>query len=191
MINWISNKIDYKKDSISAPPQDLWQFIVWSCDGTWKFIFLGAAASTLAGSFEMITTLALGWVVDAAQLDGGRSLFFSSNKILLLFCVLIFVFFRPLSFCLSALFQAILGPKILNMTLLKLHKWTLGQSVSFFDNDFAGRIAQKQLQTANSLSTLITDFLQTGVYALASVISAMIIVGAFDLKSTVFVALGS
>ena len=58
----------------------------------------------------------------------------------------------------------------------------------FFDNDFAGRIAQKQLQTANSLSTLITDFLQTGVYALASVVSAMIIVGAFDLKSTLFVA---
>ena len=189
MINWISNKIDYKKDSVSAPPQDLWKFIVWSCGGTWKFIFLGAAASTLAGSFEMITTLALGWVVDAAQLDGGRSFFFSANKALLLFCILIFVFFRPLSFCLSALFQAILGPKILNMTLLKLHKWTLGQSVSFFDNDFAGRIAQKQLQTANSLSTLITDFLQTGVYALASVISAMIIVGAFDLKSTVFVAL--
>ena len=155
MINWISNKIDYKKDSVSAPPQDLWKFIVWSCGGTWKFIFLGAAASTLAGSFEMITTLALGWVVDAAQLDGGRSFFFSANKALLLFCILIFVFFRPLSFCLSALFQAILGPKILNMTLLKLHKWTLGQSVSFFDNDFAGRIAQKQLQTFYKLvSTL-------------------------------------
>jgi len=188
MINWISNKIDYKKDSMSPPPQELWRFIIWSCGGTWKFIFFGAAASTLAGSFEMITTIALGWVVDAAQADNGRSLFFSANKILLLFCILIFIFLRPLSFCLSALFQAILGPKILNMTLLKLHKWTLGQSVSFFDNDFAGRIAQKQLQTANSLSTLITDFLQTGVYALASVVSAMIIVGAFDLKSTLFVA---
>ena len=188
MINWISNKIDYKKGSMSPPPQELWRFIIWSCGGTWKFIFFGAAASTLAGSFEMITTIALGWVVDAAQADNGRSLFFSANKILLLLCILIFVFLRPLSFCLSALFQAILGPKILNMTLLKLHKWTLGQSVSFFDNDFAGRIAQKQLQTANSLSTLITDFLQTGVYALASVVSAMIIVGAFDLKSTLFVA---
>ena len=173
---------------MSPPPQELWRFIIWSCGGTWKFIFFGAAASTLAGSFEMITTIALGWVVDAAQADNGRSLFFSANKILLLFCILIFIFLRPLSFCLSALFQAVLGPKILNMTLLKLHKWTLGQSVSFFDNDFAGRIAQKQLQTANSLSTLITDFLQTGVYALASVVSAMIIVGAFDLKSTLFVA---
>ena len=120
MINWISNKIDYKKDSVSAPPQDLWKFIVWSCGGTWKFIFLGAAASTLAGSFEMITTLALGWVVDAAQLDGGSSFFFSANKALLLFCILIFVFFRPLSFCLSALFQAILGPKILNLSLIHI-----------------------------------------------------------------------
>ena len=188
MINWLSNKIDYKKESASPPPQELWKFILWSCGGTWKFIFLGAAASTLAGSFEMITTIALGWVVDAAQVAGDRTFFFNINKLLLFFCVLIFIFFRPLSFCLSALFQAVLGPKILNMTLLRLHKWTLGQSVSFFDNDFAGRIAQKQLQTANSLSTLITDFLQTGVYALASVIAAMVIVGSFDLKSTAFVA---
>ena len=188
MINWLSNKIDYKKESASPPPQELWKFILWSCGGTWKFIFLGAAASTLAGSFEMITTIALGWVVDAAQVANDRTFFFNINKLLLFFCVLIFIFFRPLSFCLSALFQAVLGPKILNMTLLRLHKWTLGQSVSFFDNDFAGRIAQKQLQTANSLSTLITDFLQTGVYALASVIAAMVIVGSFDLKSTAFVA---
>ena len=188
MINWLSNKIDYKKESASPPPQELWKFILWSCGGTWKFIFLGAAASTLAGSFEMITTIALGWVVDAAQVADDRNFFFNINKLLLFFCVLIFLFFRPLSFCLSALFQAVLGPKILNMTLLRLHKWTLGQSVSFFDNDFAGRIAQKQLQTANSLSTLITDFLQTGVYALASVIAAMVIVGSFDLKSTAFVA---
>ena len=189
MITWISNKIDYKKKSETPPPEDLWNFIIWSCSGTWIFIFCGASAAILAGSFEMITTIALGWVVDSAQSDTGQAFFFSSNKILLISCVLIFVLFRPLSFCLSALFQAVLGPKILNMTLLKLHRWTLGQSVSFFENDFAGRIAQKQLQTANSLSTLITDILQTGVYSLASVVAAMIVVGSFDLTSTAFVAI--
>ena len=189
MITWISNKIDYKKTSDNPPPRDLWNFIIWSCSGTWTFIFFGACAAVLAGSFEMITTIALGWVVDAAQSDNSQAFFFSSNKILLIICVLIFLIFRPLSFCLSALFQAVLGPKILNMTLLKLHRWTLGQSISFFENDFAGRIAQKQLQTANSLSTIITDILQTGVYSLASVIAAMLVVGSFDLASTVFVAL--
>ena len=79
MINWISNKIDYKKESASPPPQELWKFILWSCGGTWKFIFLGAAASTLAGSFEMITTIALGWVVDAAQVADDRNFFFNIN----------------------------------------------------------------------------------------------------------------
>ena len=93
MINWLSNKIDYKKESASPPPQELWKFILWSCGGTWKFIFLGAAASTLAGSFEMITTIALGWVVDAAQVAGDRTFFFNINKLLLFFCVLIFIFF--------------------------------------------------------------------------------------------------
>ena len=69
MITWISNKIDYKKTSDNPPPRDLWNFIIWSCSGTWIFIFFGACAAVLAGSFEMITTIALGWVVDAAQSD--------------------------------------------------------------------------------------------------------------------------
>ena len=77
MINWLSNKIDYKKESASPPPQELWKFILWSCGGTWKFIFLGAAASTLDGSLEMITTIALGWVVDAAQVADNRTFFFN------------------------------------------------------------------------------------------------------------------
>ena len=108
----------------------------------------------------MITTIALGWVVDAAQVVDDRTFFFNINKLLLFFCVLIFLFFRPLSFCLSALFQAVLGPKILNMTLLRLHKWTLGQSVSFFDNDFAGRIAQKEIQEPSQAKKIFDDFIK-------------------------------
>ena len=77
MITWISNKIDYKKKSETPPPEDLWNFIIWSCSGTWIFIFCGASAAILAGSFEMITTIALGWVVDSAQSDTGQAFFFS------------------------------------------------------------------------------------------------------------------
>ena len=35
------------------------------------------------------------------------------------------------------------------------------QSVTFFDNDFAGRIAQKEMQTARAVSDVVMEVLQT------------------------------
>jgi ATP-binding cassette, subfamily B, bacterial len=55
------------------------------------------------------------------------------------------------------------------LVLSRLHRWTLGQAVTFFDNDFAGRIAQKQMQTARAVTDVATETINTVAFALASV----------------------
>jgi len=42
-----------------------------------------------------------------------------------------------------------LAPGISNRTRLLNHRYVLRQSMGFFQNDFAGRVAQKVLQTGN------------------------------------------
>ena len=37
----------------------------------------------------------------------------------------------------------VIQPNTNPLVLSRLHRWSMGQSVTFFDNDFAGRIAQK------------------------------------------------
>ena len=50
-----------------------------------------------------------------------------------------------------------IGPNILKLVLARLYRWTMGQSVTYFDNDFAGRVAQKQMQAARSLTEIVIE----------------------------------
>ena len=56
----------------------------------------------------------------------------------------------------------------------------MGQAVTFFDNDFAGRIAQKQMQTARAVTDVATEFINTVCFALASLVGSTIFLLAID-----------
>jgi ATP-binding cassette subfamily B protein len=53
--------------------------------------------------------------------------------------VLFYLLLRPLFFGTSAAFNGIvLPPNLSPLIQSRLHRWSLGHSVTFFDNDFAG-----------------------------------------------------
>ncbi len=142
---WFASLIDPEARADTPPPRTLGRFLGWMLSGAWPAIFAAAVASALAGAFEVVTALILGDVIDAA-LGSDPASFFSDNVWLLVGVVAFLLILRPLSFGASAAFQALaLGPNINNLVLSRLHRYTMGQSVTFFDNDFAGRIAQKQM----------------------------------------------
>jgi ATP-binding cassette, subfamily B, bacterial len=72
------------------------------------------------------------------------------------------------------------GPNVMPLVLSRLHRWTLGQPVTFFDNDFAGRIAQKQMQAARAVTDVVTELINTAAFALASVIGSAIFLLVID-----------
>jgi len=97
-----------------------------------------------------------------------------------------FVFYlvlRPLSFGISAASNSIIvGPNVMPLVLSRLHRWTLGQAVTFFDNDFAGRIAQKQMQAARAVTDVVTEMINTVAFALASIIGSVIYLLVIDIR---------
>jgi ATP-binding cassette subfamily B protein len=52
--------------------------------------------------------------------------------------------------------------------------------VTFFDNDFAGRIAQKQMQTARSATDVVASMIETAAFALSSVLGSVILLSTID-----------
>ena len=52
--------------------------------------------------------------------------------------------------------------------------------MTFFDNDFAGRIAQKQMQAARAVTDVATEMINTVAFALASIIGSVIYLIAID-----------
>jgi len=98
--------------------------------------------------------------------------------------------FRPALFGLSAAFQSVvIGPNLFTLVVGRLHRWTLGQAVTFFDNDFAGRIAQKQMQVARSLTEVIIETVNAVLFALATVVGTAILIIGIDARLLIILAL--
>ncbi len=170
------------------PPQTLLAFLGWCLRGSTKITLLAGLVSALAGTLEVATALMLGWVIDAA-LTSNAETYFADNVLLLLGVMAFFVVLRPLILGLSGLMQAVVvGPSLSNLILSRLHRHSLGQSVTFFDDDFAGRIAQKQMQAARAATDLIVDMINTVAFALASLVGSVILLLTIDVRSAALLA---
>ncbi len=87
-----------------------------------------------------------------------------------------FLILRPIAFGASAYANSVVvQPNVMPLVLTRLNRWTLGQSVTFFDNDFAGRIAQKQMQTARALTDVANEVINVVFFALASIIGSVLL----------------
>jgi ATP-binding cassette subfamily B multidrug efflux pump len=60
------------------------------------------------------------------------------------------------------------------------HRWMLDQSMSFFQDEFAGRVAQKVMQTALAIRETVMKLTEVFVYVVVYFIGAMLLVGQAD-----------
>lgn len=184
-IQRLGGLIDSQQKADGPPPQTLARFFRWALSGAWPVIFLAGLISALAGATEVLTMYLLGRVVDVASLTApiGNSIGLFALAIVLLMVL------RPVLFGVSASFQSVvIGPNLFTLVVGRLHRWTLGQAVTFFDNDFAGRIAQKQMQVARSLTEVVIETVNAVLFALASVLGAGFLVSAVDPRLLIVLA---
>jgi len=171
------------------PPRRLGAFLGWCLSGAWPMLGLAAAASAVAGTAEVLTALLLGRVIDTA-LAAGPGQVFSQHWPLLLGFAGFFLVARPLLFGLSAATNAlVVQPNVMPLVLSRLHRWTMGQAVTFFDDDFAGRIAQKQMQTARAVTDVTSETINVVAFALASLVGSAFLLTTIDWRAAVALVL--
>jgi len=183
----ISDWINPFHPADGPPPQDLGAFMRWCLSGAWPVLWLAAFLSAAAGAMEAGTAWILGRVIDATISAGPERFFEGSSLALVLGAVAFFLVARPVLFALSAASNAIMvQPNVNPLVLSRLHRWTLGQNVGFFDDDFAGRIAQKQMQAARAVTDVAAEVINVVAFALASLVGSVALLLAIDWR----VALG-
>ncbi|MEM1130357.1 MAG: ABC transporter ATP-binding protein [Pseudomonadota bacterium] len=181
--HWIETRIDAFRPSDRPPPRTLWAFFGWCLSGSWLWLGVAAAASSVAGALEAVSALMLGYVIDTA-ISAGPDAFMSTHLWLIVALIVFFVVLRPIAFGLSATTNSLMvGPNVQPLVLSRLHRWTLGQAVTFFDNDFAGRISQKQMQTARAVTDVTTETINVVFFALASLVGSVILLTAIDWRA--------
>ena len=174
------NLVDSFRPAEGPPPRTLWDFARWALAGAWPVLAVAAAVSATAGTLEVFTAYLLGAVIDGAVASEPAS-FVAENWTLLVLFVVFFLVIRPILFGLSSAFNSIVvPPNVYPLIQSRLHRWTLGHAVEYFDNDFAGRIAQKQMQTARALTDVVAEVINVVFFALASLVGSAIFLTSID-----------
>ena len=176
---WFANRIDPERPAEGPPPNRLGAFMLWCLKGCWPPLSLAALGFAMGGAFEAATMFLLGRIVDATLSSGG--VFWETQTWLLVLTALLLLVLRPVFFAMATAFQSItVMPNLFAQVMTRLNRHTLGQSVTFFDDDFAGRIAQKQMQTANAIVSVTQETVNALTFAVAAVLGMLILSGSVD-----------
>ena len=182
MMTRLANLIDAFRPADGPPPNRLLAFFNWCLRGAWPVLIGAALVSGLAGLFEVGSALVLGLVIDAASTADPATMI-QTHWPLLLAGMAFFLILRPLAFAASsAASTLVVGPAVNVLVLQRLNRHTLGQAVTFFDDDFAGRIAQKQMQTASAVTNVVSEFVNVVAFALASLIGSLLLLITIDAR---------
>jgi ATP-binding cassette subfamily B protein len=166
------------------PPATLLAFLRWCLAGSWPVLWVAFAVSAVAGTTEVLSAYLLGRVIDSTM--GAGEGYLARNAALIAGFVAFYVLLRPLVLGVSAAFNSLtIPPNLLPLVQSRLHRWTLGQAVTFFDDDFAGRIAQKQMQTARAVTSVTGEFINVVAFALATLVGAVILLATIDWRVAV------
>jgi len=166
MVRWFEKLIDPFADApVEQPPSTLiafYRYFVRPVRGVLAIVLL---ISLVASLVEMSLMVFLGWIIDAANTTPPET-FFHEHGLALALMGAVVLFLRPLAAFLQRGFNNLaLVPGMTGIVRWRTYRYVLRQSMTFFQNDFAGRIAQKISQTAPAVRDTITSLIE-GVWTL-------------------------
>ena len=183
MLRHFENMVDpYVNTGSTTPPQGLWAFLAYML---WPMRWVLAGATTLTlivGLIEVWMIFYAGRLVDVLSQAGPEAFWQLHGTELILVAVFLLVV-RPLIQVVDAGFlnQALM-PNVGTLVRWRTHSHVLRQSVGWFQNDFAGRIANRVMQTAPATGEAAFQTFDALVYALIYMVGAMILLGDTDLR---------
>ncbi|MFP4125767.1 MAG: ABC transporter ATP-binding protein [Alphaproteobacteria bacterium] len=187
-MRWSEHLFDPDSLGDGPPPRAFVGFARWLLKGAGPAVAWLGVVSLLIGVSEAVAAWLIGWLVDEAA--AGPAAFFAQHGVALAAIAVFFAVVKPaLMIVSSALTSRALTPGLFHMGVGRLHHHTLGQSVGFFEEDFTGRLAQKQIQTAQALTESVVEAMNAVGFAIAAALGAIVALGAIDPRLGVVLAL--
>jgi ATP-binding cassette subfamily B multidrug efflux pump len=181
MFAWFEKLIDpFRSGPLEAPPATLFGFCWYYTKPVWPVLAAVSGLGAVLAIFEVMIFSFLGDLVNWLE-SADRETFFSENASQLIWMSAVLLIVLPILALLWELFfhQALIGnyPMVIRW---QVHRYLLRQSVGFYQDDFAGRIATKVMQTSLAVREVVTRILDVLVYVVVYFVSAVVLTGLSD-----------
>lgn len=170
----------YEDDGLETPPSSFLAFCWFYSKPLWPLLLIVSLFSALVAVLEVTIFTFMGELVTLLS-KGDRQTFFDENGGTLVFMTVVLLLILPLAqFIWELLFhQGVIGnfPMAIRW---RGHRYLLRQSMSFYQNDFAGRIANKLMQTSLAVREVVTKVTDIFVFVGVYFFGAMAVAAAAD-----------
>ncbi|WP_170335747.1 ABC transporter ATP-binding protein [Ruegeria arenilitoris] len=181
MFRYFENLVDpfVAYDEVDTPPTRLWPFMLDYSRPFMRVFVWAALLSIIVAGVEIGLIYYMGRVVDL--LSGSPTEVWQAHGTELLLMAAFVLLLRPALHVIDVLLlnNAIL-PNFGTLIRWRAHKHVLRQSVGWFENDFAGRIANRIMQTPPAAGEVIFQVFDAISFSLAYLIGAAILLMAAD-----------
>jgi ATP-binding cassette subfamily B multidrug efflux pump len=182
MFRYLENLVDpYEAyDEVDAPPTKLWPFMRAYSTPFKKLFWVAALLSVIVAAVEVGLIYYMGRIVDLLG-SADRSTFMADHGAEIIAVAIFIVVLRPLiqAADVGLLNNAIL-PNYGTLFRWRAHKHVLRQSVGWFENDFAGRIANRIMQTPPAAGEAVFQVFDAITFSLAYLVGAAILLAEAD-----------
>ncbi|MGJ8528450.1 ABC transporter ATP-binding protein [Maritalea sp.] len=181
IFDWFESRIDpYPKNEPTRPPKTLYAFCRHYTKGMEVWLIMLAVVSALIALTEVMLFGFLGNVVNWLS-ESDPKTFIAQEWPSLMFMGIVILVAKPLI--------SIFGSLVMHQTLLgnfpmrirwDVHGYLIRQSMTYFQDEFAGRIATKLMQTALAVRETVMKILDILVYVVTYFLGILVVTLASD-----------
>ena len=177
IFRWFETRIDaYAPAPITEPSKQLAAFFWFYLKPVWWAFAVLTVLTLAAAGIEVAIIAFIGRIIDLMRETSSPAAFFSEHGYELAFMAFVALIARPILSALTDLTkqQTILGP-VSVLVRWRAHSYVVRQSLGFFQNDFAGRIATRVMQVGPAVRDVAANVCDVVVWVAVHWIGAFLL----------------
>ncbi|WP_339651815.1 ABC transporter ATP-binding protein [Halopseudomonas pelagia] len=185
MFRWFEQRLNpFPSDEPQEPPRTLLAFCLYFTSGSWLYLSIAAVLMAGIAITEVWLFSFLGNIVDWLSVQD-RETFIQNEGWKLVGMGLIVLLLLPLMILSNSLVshQTLMGNYPMRIRWL-VHRYLLKQSMAFYQDEFAGRIATKLMQTALAVRECVIKLIDVLNYVVVYFLGTLLVVGIADWRLT-------
>ncbi len=181
MFSWFERRLDpFPAEEPVEPPRTLLAFCLHYSKGAWPYLISAAVLMAAIAIAEVWLFSFLGSIVDWLS-EQNRETFVQTEGWKLAGMAFVVLVLLPMLILLNSLIsqQTLMGNYPMRIRWL-VHRYLIKQSMAFYQDEFAGRIATKLMQTALAVRECVIKLFDVLNYVIVYFLGTLLVVGIAD-----------
>jgi ATP-binding cassette subfamily B multidrug efflux pump len=177
MFRWFETRVDpFAPAPEGRPPDTLAAFYWHYIRPVWRPFAALLVIGLIGSLIEVMLMAFVGSLVDMMRAASSPRAFFDENATVLLAMAFVALIGRPIVSTIHDLVKnQMITPAVTTRIRWQTHTYVLRQSLAFFQNDFAGRISTRIMQTGASLRDSVVQGVDAIWFMIVHVVGALVI----------------